>query len=183
MFCLRETSPYGQADRLPRSSPSWVLRRAAGSACGLPIPADRPRIEHRLLGSDDDALQLAEGLQIARKIMAQDAVGAAVTAEVRPAAELQELDSLQAHVRLSALPMFHRSAPKIGAADDADGVVDADLRVRGIDRLWVADASVMPTIPVGNTNDTAIMIVDKASDHILGKLRLGQTSMQMGAVA
>jgi choline dehydrogenase len=76
---------------------------------------------------------LAEGLQIPRKILAQDAVGAAVTAEVRPCAELQEPDSLQAHVRLAALPMFHPvGTAKIGAADDADAVVDADLRLQPV---------------------------------------------------
>jgi choline dehydrogenase len=47
-------------------------------------------------------------------------------------------------------------------------VVDPDLRVRGVTGLWVADASVMPTPPVGNTNATAIMIGDKGSQHVLG---------------
>ena len=50
---------------------------------------------------------------------------------------------------------------------DELAVVDPDLAVRGVARLWVADASVMPTLPVGNTNATAIMIGDKGADHVL----------------
>ena len=55
----------------------------------------------------------------------------------------------------------------MGAKSDPMAVVDADLKLYGIDGLWVADASVMPTLPAGNTNATAIMIGDKGSDHIL----------------
>jgi choline dehydrogenase len=52
--------------------------------------------------------------------------------------------------------------------NDAMAVVDAQLRVRGLESLRVADASVMPTIPGGNTNAPVIMIAEKASDLILG---------------
>jgi choline dehydrogenase-like flavoprotein len=58
----------------------------------------------------------------------------------------------------------------MGRADDPHAVVDADLAVIGIDGLWVVDASVMPTLPAGNTNATAIMIGDKGADHILKRL-------------
>ena len=50
-------------------------------------------------------------------------------------------------------------------------MVGPDCRVRGLDGLWVADASIMPTIPQGNTNATAIMIGERASDLILDALR------------
>ena len=54
---------------------------------------------------------------------------------------------------------------------DRDAVVDARLRVHGVDRLRVADASVMPTITCGNTNAATIMIAEKAADLVLSRQR------------
>ena len=50
-------------------------------------------------------------------------------------------------------------------------VVDSDLKLIGVEGLWVADASIMPTLPQGNTNATSIMIGDKGSDHVIRTLR------------
>ena len=62
-------------------------------------------------------------------------------------------------------------AARMGAVDDPEAVVGPDCRLRGVAGLWVADASIMPTIPQGNTNATAIMIGERASDLVLGTLR------------
>ena len=56
--------------------------------------------------------------------------------------------------------------------DDGDGVLDPDLRVRGVDGLRVVDASSMPRVPNGNTNAPTIMIAERASDLILGREQL-----------
>ena len=139
-----------------------------------PDPADKPKIEHQLLGNEDDAAQLVEGLEIARRIMRQPAIAPFVTGEVRPGAGADSAEALAGYVRAATIPMFHPvGTAKMGAADDSMAVVDPDLRVRGVEGLWVADASVMPTIPQGNTNATAIMIGDKASDHVLKTARVG----------
>jgi choline dehydrogenase len=130
-------------------------------------PGDPPKIDHRLLGSDDDVAQLVEGLEIARKIMGEPAIAPCVLSEVRPGAAATG-KALAGYVRAATIPMFHPvGTAKMGAADDLDAVVDSDLRVRGIEGLWVADASIMPTLPAGNTNATALMVGDKAADHIL----------------
>ncbi|MGZ3172352.1 MAG: GMC family oxidoreductase, partial [Croceibacterium sp.] len=135
-------------------------------------PDAPPRIEHLLLGDEDDVEQLIDGLEIARKIMAEPAIAPQVTSEVRPGAELATREQLGFYVRAATIPMFHPvGTAKMGAADDPSAVVGPDCRVRGIDGLWVADASIMPTIPQGNTNATAIMIGERASDLILGALR------------
>ncbi len=68
--------------------------------------------------------------------------------------------------------MFHPvGTARMGAADDPQAVLTPDCRVKGLDGLWVADASVMPTIPQGNTNATAIMIGERASALVLEGLR------------
>ncbi len=135
-------------------------------------PDAPPLIEHLLLGDEDDVEQLVEGLDIARRIMAQPAIAQQVTSEIRPGADLATRDQLGFYVRAATIPMFHPvGTAKMGAAEDPQAVVGPDCRLRGLDGLWVADASIMPTIPQGNTNATAIMIGERASDLILGELR------------
>ncbi len=58
----------------------------------------------------------------------------------------------------------------MGGADDRDAVTDPDGRVRGVDRLRVIDASIMPTVPRGNTNIPTIMVAEKLADRMLGEL-------------
>jgi len=130
-------------------------------------PDAPPLIEHRLLGDEDDAAQLVEGLEIARRIMGQPAIAPHVTAEIRPGAAAGSREALRGYVGLATIPMFHPvGTAKMGAADDPLAVLDPGLRLRGIEGLWVADASVMPAIPQGNTNATCIMIGEKAADLV-----------------
>jgi choline dehydrogenase len=139
-------------------------------------PNAPPLIEHLLLGDEDDVEQLIDGLEIARRIMAQPAIAPHVKSEVRPGEALAARDQLGFYVRAATIPMFHPvGTAKMGAVDDPKAVVGPDCRVRGVAGLWVADASIMPTIPQGNTNATAIMIGERASDLILGAVR-GKTA-------
>jgi choline dehydrogenase-like flavoprotein len=135
-------------------------------------PFAPPKIEHRQLGSEDDIDQIVEGIGIARAILNETAIATHIKAELRPGAALTDPEQLRGYVRMASIALYHPvGTAKIGRADDPQAVVDADLAVVGVDGLWVADASVMPTLPAGNTNATAIMIGDKGADHVLKKLR------------
>ena len=134
-----------------------------------PDPLAPPVINHQLLGVEDDAVQIAEGIEVARQIMDQPAVAKYVTSEVRPGKDVHGED-LVGYVHLASIPLYHPVGTcRMGT--DSQAVVDPDLKVRGVDGLWVCDNSVMPSLPVGNTNATALMIGDKGSDHVLRALR------------
>jgi choline dehydrogenase len=88
--------------------------------------------------------------------------------EKTPGPEVTTDDELDAWIRGTAETIYHPVGTcKMGIDDLA--VVDPQLRVRGVEGLRVADASVMPTLVGGNTNAPSIMIGEKASDLILGK--------------
>jgi len=134
-------------------------------------PDAPPLIEHQLLGAAEDKAQLIEGLKIARTIMAQAALAGAVPTEVRPGSQADSDEALAGYVGLATLPMYHPvGTAKMGAEGDPMAVVGPDCAVIGVQGLFVADASIMPTIPQGNTNATSIMIGERASALVLAKL-------------
>jgi choline dehydrogenase-like flavoprotein len=135
-------------------------------------PFAPPKIEHRQLGSEDDIDQIVEGIGIARSILNETPIAAHIKSELRPGAALTDPDQLRGYVRMASIALYHPvGTARMGARDDAQAVVDADLAVIGVEGLWVADASVMPSLPAGNTNATAIMIGDKGADHVLHAMR------------
>lgn len=92
--------------------------------------------------------------------------------EVAPGPDVHSDDELNAWIRETADTIFHPVGTcKMGVDDLA--VVDPELKVRGVEGLRVADASVMPTLVGGNTNAPAIMIGEKAADMMLGHAPLG----------
>ncbi|MCJ1961022.1 GMC family oxidoreductase [Novosphingobium mangrovi (ex Hu et al. 2023)] len=135
-------------------------------------PLAPPVITHQQLGSEDDIEQIVEGIAIARRIMEATPMAAQITGEVRPGAALDAPEALREYVKLASIPLYHPvGTAKMGAAEDLMAVVDPDLAVHGVEGLWVADASIFPSLPAGNTNATAIMVGDKGSDHVLKALR------------
>jgi len=145
----------------PQSRGTLTLRSAD--------PLAPPVIRHQLLAVEDDVEQLCEGIEIARQIMAQPQVAKYVTAEVRPGQGVTG-PVLRDYCHLASIPLYH-PVGTCRMGEDPMAVVDSDLRVRGLDGLWVADASVFPSLPSGNTNATAMLIGDKGSDHVLGAIR------------
>lgn len=136
-------------------------------------PMAPPVIEHQQLSCDDDIDQIVEGIAIAREILQQSPVAKYITGELRPGAAMTAPEDLRGYVRMAAIPMYHPvGTARIGKPEDPMAVVDPDLKVIGMEGLWVADASVFPSLPAGNTNATAIMVGDKGSDHVLKGLRI-----------
>ena len=151
-----------------------LMRPAARGSITLASadPLAAPVIRHHLLGEAEDKAQLVEGLKLARAIMAQGPIAAQVSAEVRPGPQVESDEALAAYVGLATIPMYHPvGTAKMGRVDDPAAVVGPDCRVIGAQGLWVADASIMPTIPQGNTNATSIMIGERASELVLAALR------------
>jgi len=131
-------------------------------------PLAPPVIRHELLGVEDDVDQIMDGIRHVRRILDHPLMRGYITEDVRPDRAM-EGEALRAYVHLAGFPLYHPVGTcRIGGEED--GVVDADLRLRGVEGLWVADASVMPTLPVGNTNATAIMIGDKGAAHVIASL-------------
>ncbi|MGX7896061.1 GMC family oxidoreductase [Tsuneonella sp. HG222] len=132
-------------------------------------PSEPPVIQHQLLGDPADIEKLSRGVEIGREILNQPAIAPYIIEELRPGPAVQAAD-LPEYLRAASIPLYH-PAGTCRMGQDSDAVVDPDLKVHGVDGLWVADASVMPTLPIGNTNATAIMIGDKGADHVLKSLR------------
>ena len=129
-------------------------------------PLAAPTIDPRYGEADGDLELLVEGLRIARRIAAQNALAPFRGPEHLPGEAATSDQALLAHLREWAFTLYHPVGTcKMGVDDDA--VVDPRLRVRGIDNLRVADASILPTITRGNTNAPTLAIAEKAADLIL----------------
>ncbi len=128
-------------------------------------PTDPPVIQPNYLASENDVKVMVEGLRRARQIGQAKAFDAYRGKEFMPGEEAQSDADLEEFLRTRAETLYHPVGTcKMG--EDALAVVDADLRVRGVEGLRVVDASVMPTIISGHTNAPTIMIAEKAADLI-----------------
>jgi choline dehydrogenase len=128
-------------------------------------PDSPPVIDHRLLDNPDDVVQLREAMRLTRKIFASPALAEYVVDERLPGPDLDDDEALDDYIRQQSALMYHPCGTcKMGNDDLA--VVDHRLRVRGVEGLWVADASIFPTIPAGNINATCIMVGEKGASII-----------------
>ena len=130
---------------------------------GSADPAAPPVIDHQLFGDERDVDRLVAGMRIGFDLLRSDSLSPYVGHFVAPLDE--SASGLAGHVRDNGILMYHPSGTcKMGPGEDA--VVDHRLRVKGVEGLWVADASIIPAIPAGNINATCIMIGEKAADMI-----------------
>jgi choline dehydrogenase len=146
---------------LQPKSRGWVKLRSTN-------PADAPRILINLLDDPADLEAMVRAIRLSRSVYAQSPLREMIRGEVLPGPGTDNEADLKEYLRRN---VGHRSHPvgtcKMGR--DPNAVVDPQLRVHGMEGLRVADASVMPDIPSGNTNLPAIMVGERAADLVLGR--------------
>jgi choline dehydrogenase len=130
-------------------------------------PCDHPRIAPNYLSTPADRQVAADSILAARRLMATRRLERYAPKELKPGAEISSAEELARAAGDIATTIFH----PVGTArmgSDKMAVVDDRLRVHGIGRLRIADASIMPTIVSGNTHAPVVMIAEKASQLIAG---------------
>ena len=131
-------------------------------------PQDPILFDPKFLAAPEDVSAFVRGIKVARKIGGQPAIKKLGGVEVSPLGEpvMQTDEQMGEHARKYAKSIYHPVGTcRMGSDDRA--VVDPTLRVRGVPRLRVCDASVMPKIPRGNTNAPTIMIAERCADFLL----------------
>ncbi len=136
-------------------------------------PADKPMIAPNYLSTPEDRRVAADAIRVTRKLMKQPALQPYRPEEFLPGPSVGDDDaSLAKAAGDIGTTIFHPvGTAKMGLPSDPRAVVDERLRVFGLERLRVVDASVMPTITSGNTNTPTIMIADKAARMVLEDAR------------
>jgi choline dehydrogenase len=142
-----------------------------------PVPHARPRIIHNYLQTEEDRRSMIDGVRLNFEIHHAPALRSWRREDFLVPASDSEADSMD-FVQRRAHTVYH----PVGTCA-MGSVVDAELRVLGLDGLRVVDASVMPTITRGNTNAPTIMIGEKGADLIRGRppLPRAQTAEEVGA--
>ncbi|NML04946.1 GMC family oxidoreductase N-terminal domain-containing protein [Sphingomonas sp. G-3-2-10] len=125
-------------------------------------PDHAPRIRPNYLSNEEDVRVAVEAVKLTRRIVARPALAKYNPEEFRPGPGVRTDAELAEAIGAISTTIFH----PVGTAA-MGSVVDAELRVHGVDGLRVIDASVMPTIPSGNTNAPTMMIAEKGADMVL----------------
>ena len=141
------------------TSRGWVRIRSTD-------PVVHPEIKLNYLSTEEDRRVAVEGMRFTRRIMAAKALAQYEPEEFRPGAAVESADDLARAAGELGTTIFHPVGTcRMGA--DPLAVVDDGLRVHGVDRLRVIDASIMPRITSGNTNAPTYMIAEKGAEMIL----------------
>ena len=147
-------------------------------------PHDQPRIQFNYMSHDDDREEMRACVRLTREIFAQQAFDRFRGREIQPGAAIQSDAQIDAFIRGKVESAYHPCGTcKMGAAHDAQAVVDAQTRVHGMERLRVVDSSIMPSITTGNLNAPTIMLAEKAADHILGRSLLARETVPVYTAA
>jgi len=171
-------TPWSYAARglngaIPHAFPGFSLsvvhlRPDARGSCHVtsPDPQAKPSIRFNFLKTDYDMRAMIWGMRFGRTVMSQPAMRPYVHSEVMPDATIQTDDQYETCIRENGVSNLH-PVGTCRMGPEGDTVVDPRLRVHGVAGLRVADASIMPVVPAGNTNAPSIMIGEKAAAMIL----------------
>jgi choline dehydrogenase len=134
-------------------------------------PSVKPALDFRYFTDEDDydGRTLVDGIRIARRIARTEPLAGWLKREVCPGPEVTDDEELSAYARQVAHTVYHPAGTcRMGATDDQLAVVDPELRVRGLDGLRIADASVFPTMPAVNPMIGVLMVGEKCAELIGG---------------
>jgi choline dehydrogenase len=132
-----------------------------------PDPRAAPLIDPQLMSHPEDVATMLRGLKIGRRIAHASSFARYRAVEAQPGPGTQEDAALVEYIRRAASTVHHPCGScRMGPGENC--VVDAQLRVHGIEALRVADASIFPSVVGGNTNAAVVMIAEKAADLIRG---------------
>ncbi len=145
-------------------SRGYVLAKSAN-------PAAAPAINPRYLSHQTDCRAVAGGLNFLRRLFSAPAIKQYLGVEILPGRDVTSDDELVDYARKNGSTVYHATCTcKMGS--DAMAVVDDQLRVRGLERLRVIDASVMPTVTSTNTNAPTFMIAEKGAAIVRAAARV-----------
>ncbi len=129
-------------------------------------PSDHPRILNNLLSQADEVQAMLRALDFVRDVASRPPFSTRLGEELNPSARLRSRRDLTQWLRATCEHEYHPTCTcRIGSPEE--GVVDAELKVHGVEGLRVVDASVMPTITSGNTHAPTVMIAERGADLLL----------------
>ncbi len=132
-------------------------------------PNKAPEIQPNYLATEHDQREMLEAIKFLRRLADSPTMRGIISSEIEPGSLIVDDEGLMSHAREQGGTVFHPAGTCRMGPDSTSNVVDASLKVHGIEGLRVADASIFPSLPSGNTNAPAIMVGEMASELILNQ--------------
>ena len=133
-------------------------------------PADKPLVDSNFFGHADDLRLTVAAMRYARTVLAAEPLRSLVKAELLPGAARVEDADLEAYAKRMVKTNYHPvGTARMGRDGDPEAVLDARMRVRGVEGMRVIDCSAIPLIVSGNTNAAAFMLGDRAASFIVDR--------------